>query len=106
MKAEKYELKVFESVMNMVHGFYQDITEYYIPELNIGFNDAQGVNVFNAYPERLENRKNVEEIEISDDFAAKLKSFLDAKNEAEAMVKEFVRLDEIAASPRMLCQED
>jgi hypothetical protein len=96
MKALKYELRVTEGILAHTHGFYQTITEYYIPELNVTFNYAN--NSMHCFSEEEDKSKrhegddatNVQEIDIPHSTARKLKRFIEAQIEAEAITKEFV----------------
>ena len=73
MKALRYTLKICDSGLDMVHGFYRFITEYYIPELNLFINsDAIFLdNENNEYKERLDTAKNIREINLEQETELK-----------------------------------
>lgn len=87
MKAKKYITKVSDSAIDRIHNFSYTIKEIFIPELKICFNEKGYVFQF----EDVRTDGDVEEIEIDDFFAKKLKMYVERKNDIEENIKSYFK---------------
>jgi len=56
MKVIRYKLDVTDSPLSSAHGFFQTITEFYVPDLNISFNIIDtDINCFIPHKTRYSN---------------------------------------------------
>jgi hypothetical protein len=90
MKAIKYQIGVYESFMDMVHGelFKQTIEEIYIPDEDIfinerGFVVCEPVNTAS----RLKHAEDKEEIEIDDNYVKTFKFYLEKKDLVDKIIE-------------------
>lgn len=98
MKAIKYQIGVYESFMDMVHGelFKQTIEEIYIPDEDIfinerGFVVCEPVNTAS----RLKHAEDKEEIEIDWKIPRTLKDYLEYEGYKNEVVKKLFELEEL-----------
>ena len=90
MQARKYEIEIFESVLNFTHGDGQLITEYYVPDLGMIVNKkaifiCRDNDVRDRVPETFET------IELSYDVVSSLRALLpllQARDILEKQVRE------------------
>lgn len=65
MKAEIYSIKICNSMMEKVHGYYREIIEVYLPSKKITFNEGDDMfNCFTSDRSRYKDAVKVGEIEI------------------------------------------
>lgn len=82
MKALKYELTVHRSIIDFTHDFGTRIQEIFIPEKKIIFNLVdETVNVFRSDEPRHKDDSKPQEIDIPDDLAVKLETFVGLKEQ-------------------------
>jgi len=72
MKALHYKITIHESVVAGMHGFGETIEEIYIPELDIAFNAKHFA--FKTDLSRYTKATLITEIDLDDDFVAKVQS--------------------------------
>jgi hypothetical protein len=97
MRAIEYEIGVFESFMDMVHGelFKQTITEIYIPDEDIFINErGYVVCVPVNTADRLKHAINKREIEIDWKIPRTLKDYLEYEGYKNEVVKKLFELEE------------
>ena len=86
MRAVEYNVKVFGSVLEWSHGMERTIEEIFIPEKGIIFNMTDGeLHVFRGKRERSNEGK--EEVEVNDELAKLLETYLKIKEKCQAKVK-------------------
>lgn len=86
LKAVRYKVKVFKSVLDWSHGMGHVIEEVFIPERCIIFNLADGeLHVFKGERER--SSVSREEIEVDEDLVNLLEKYLKIKEECQNRVK-------------------
>ena len=80
MKAFKYKVKIFDSVLDYTHGLSYEIVEFFIPQKEIGFNISTYGELF-VFRERepRNDRDDVEKIELDDSLVASLEEYVDLK---------------------------
>lgn len=70
MKAKLWKLTVCNGVLEMTHGWGQEILEIEIPEYNISINVGNGeANYFKTYEERYNKASFVRDIDFPEDIA-------------------------------------
>jgi len=93
VKAEIWSVKVCNGALDMVHGFFFYIKEFYIREYGIAFNYVDNeVHIFRSDDDRY-NSKNAEKIEtvnIPDDLVGELHEYLEADKIAKKNAKKFI----------------
>jgi len=78
VKGLKYKVKVADSFLNWTHGLTYTIEEIFIPEKKIAFNIAHDrLNAFRCEEPR--DSKDLEEIELDDDFVRKLEEWVELR---------------------------
>ena len=73
VKAIKYKTKIYEGILDHVHGSYQIIEEVYIPSIRVCFND-RGFAFLSESPR--ENIQGKEKIEIDAQVVKKIAQFV------------------------------
>jgi hypothetical protein len=80
IKAEIWELKIYGSAIDMIHGAYQTITELFVPSEKIGCNLAdEYLHCFLVNPERygkIGMVKLIKSIMIPSEFVERLKKYI------------------------------
>jgi len=90
LRAVKYKVKVFGSVLEWSHGMGRKIEEIFIPERGITFSIVDDeLHVFKCERERSNEGK--EEIEVSDDLVKLLETFLKIKEECQNRIKHLMK---------------
>lgn len=95
MKGIVYELRTYGSILEYGHGWHRDITEIYLPELEIAANmEAKGI-AFKLSKKiarrRYEDAKKVGEIEIDANDANSLKRYIEENKKVEKIVRTYLR---------------
>jgi len=78
MKAQKYQIKIADSTMDSIHGFFYFIDEVFIHETGVFVNHS-GVYQSHDRIGDWATIKNSQEIEIEDETAAELLKIVEAK---------------------------
>jgi len=90
VRAVKYRVRVFGSVLEWSHGVERTIKEVFIPEKGIIFNMADGeLHAFSGERERSNEEK--EEIEVDDELVKLLETYLKTKEECQAKAKNLLK---------------
>jgi len=90
VRAVKYKVRAFGSVLEWSHGMERAIEEIFIPEKGIIFNMADGeLHVFRGDRERSNEEK--EEIEVDDELAKLLETYLKTREECQAKAKHLLK---------------
>lgn len=90
LRAVKYKVKVFGSVLEWSHGMGRTIEEMFIPEMGITLNIVDDeLHVFKGERERSNEEK--EEIEVSDDLVKLLETYLKIKEECQNRIKHLMK---------------
>ena len=94
VRAELWKIMVYGSVMDSIHGFYQEISEVYIPKYKITFNCVDSkVNLFKTEKSRYtasEEAVKDKDIEISYSLVETLVKYLDTKDSVNKEISEFL----------------
>jgi hypothetical protein len=90
VRAVKYRVKVFRSILEWAHGMERTIEEIFIPEKEIIFNVADGeLHVFRGERERATEGR--QEIEIDEELSELLETYLEIKEECRARAKHLLK---------------
>lgn len=91
MKALRYKLTVYDGLIDWNHSGGHEITEIYIPELEIVANIQGGGNIFKDKPTRYEKEaKKITEITISDDDAHKMETFVVVRDGMKQLISKYI----------------
>jgi len=84
IRAELWNIRIYGSVLDKVHGFYQDIAEIYIPKYGISFNFANGSsNLFKSEKSRYtdaEEANKIKDIEVDYQMVEMFTKYLELKD--------------------------
>lgn len=105
MKAKMYKLKVAGGWLEWSHGMTYSITEYYLPNVDLFFNNSSGLNVFKQEQDRLENAEGIRDVEIPDETALAIVQYFRKK---ESLAHDGEKLSKQIASlvPKEITQGD
>ena len=84
MKIKKYQIDVYDSVLDYIHASSRTITEYYIPEYMLHFNlENDTINVFtttdSSRKDAIKKIDELEDIEISGELVFMIKRLYEDK---------------------------
>jgi len=92
VRAVKYKVSVYESMLHWLHEAEREIKEVFIPSKKIAFNIVN--NSFNAFRcEAPRGSKELIEIEIDNEFVEKLEKFVKLREELINRAKEILLLN-------------
>ncbi|MFH0795899.1 MAG: hypothetical protein V2A65_02440 [Candidatus Omnitrophota bacterium] len=90
MKALRYKLDVYDSVLNSTHGFAITIEEIFVPEEKAIFNTVDGeLHAWSESKPRCSEKAKLQAITVSTDFAKQLKTFIELKGKCFKKAKTY-----------------
>lgn len=82
LKALKYKVDVYGSVLDFSHGFARTIEEVFVPEEKIIFNVVNSeLHVWSESKLRCSEETQVQEITVDEEFVKQLQAFIKLKEE-------------------------
>ncbi len=89
MKAVKYQVEIYESALNFVHGFGYTMEEIFIPKKKIAFNiiGNQRLNVFKTNKARGKGK----EIKLDDTFVTELANLFESNEKCYKLAQVYFK---------------
>jgi ribosomal protein S4E len=75
MRALYYTVNIYESSMDIIHGYSIPIKEFYIPEKKLYFNLHNGLNVFQCDEFRIKDGETYIEVDLDEQIVKDLMSY-------------------------------
>lgn len=92
MKAIKYNVKVYGSVLDFAHGHSTTVTEIFIPELKISINfHGNTLRIFKTEEERYENAQKLGGLELDEKSIQLVTNYLNLSKECENHFKKYFK---------------
>lgn len=87
--AQKYTIKIYDSMSDFIHGNPTTITDFYIPSINITFNYHDNkLNVFEGC--RTKEGSDILDVEIDQDVVDNVIRIQSRKNEIDMLSKNII----------------
>lgn len=87
--AKRYNIEIYDSVSDFVHGNSHVITEFYIPNMNISFNYNDVLNTFEGHRMK-EATNDVVDIELSQEMVDNVIRIQARKKEVDVLSKNVI----------------